>query len=128
MIVDKWTPSNVLISPNKVFFFKSTISDRGFMLGGRKSPVELSSRRHSIILISNGEIFLETGSVSYHKGPFDSTYQYEPMRMYDEDKFIVNVSVKWHEPYSSDEVQYLLDKWSGSGQELRKYIETKVLI
>lgn len=122
MLTETWTPSNVLDNPNKTFFLKSTLTDRGNMIGNRRSPIEFSTRRHSIILISDGKIFLETGSVAYKTG-FDSTYKYEPLRMYDEDHFIVNLSAEWHNDFSNEEITYLLNNWSGSGQSLRCYKE-----
>ena len=70
LILESWTPST-LIDTNLVFLMKSTPVHHGVVishLGNYQSEPEWSSRRNSVIELSDGKIHFIIGSIAYKSG------------------------------------------------------------
>lgn len=83
MIISEWTSSQS-IDTNLVFLMKSQPVFHGPVishLGNYQSEPEWSSRRYSVIEVSNGTVYFIIGSIAYRSG-FDTANPYEPLVKY----------------------------------------------
>lgn len=121
-IINEWLPSS-LINSDKVFLMRSQFSDRGPKIterGMQSTQPELSTRRKSVILVENGNIYFIIGAV-VHSEPYDTSDPLEILRFYDKGQF--QVLKKWliNEPID------VAITWSSFPQDVEKYFDATLI-
>lgn len=121
-IINEWLPSS-LINSDKVFLMRSQYSDRGpkiTEMGMQSTQPELSSRRKSVILIENGDIYFIIGAV-VHSEPYNNEDILEPLRCFESGQF--QVLKKWliNEPID------VAITWSSFPQDVEKYFNATLI-
>ncbi len=121
-IINEWLPSS-LINSDKIFLLRSQYSDRGPKItenGMQSTQPELSTRRKSVILVENGNIYFIIGAV-VHSEPYDTSDPLEILRFYDKGQF--QVLKKWliNEPID------VAITWSSFPQDVEKYFDATLI-
>lgn len=121
-IINEWLPSS-LINSDKYFIMRSQYSDRGPKIterGMQSTQPELSTRRKSVILVENGNIYFIIGAV-VHSEPYDTSDPLEILRFYDKGQF--QVLKKWliNEPID------VAITWSSFPQDVEKYFDATLI-
>lgn len=121
-IINEWLPSS-LINSDQVFLMRSQYSDRGPKIterGMQSTQPELSTRRKSVILVENGNIYFIIGAV-VHSEPYDTSDPLEILRFYDKGQF--QVLKKWliNEPID------VAITWSSFPQDVEKYFDATLI-
>lgn len=121
-IINEWLPSS-LINSDKYFIMRSQYSDKGPKItenGMQSTQPELSTRRKSVILVENGNIYFIIGAV-VHSEPYDTSDPLEILRFYDKGQF--QVLKKWliNEPID------VAITWSSFPQDVEKYFNATLI-
>lgn len=121
-IINEWLPSS-LINSDKNFLIMSQFSDRGPKIterGMQSTQPELSTRRKSVILVENGNIYFIIGAV-VHSEPYDTSDPLEILRFFDKGQF--QVLKKWF----IDEPIHVAITWSSFPQDVERYFNATLI-
>lgn len=102
---------------------RSQFSDRGPKIterGMQSTQPELSTRRKSVILVENGNIYFIIGAV-VHSEPYDNEDILEPLRCFDTGQF--EILKKWLINESIEDAIL----WSSFPQDVEKYFDATLI-